>query len=58
MQNAESVALKKDHISIAKYGDADDWDFRTVASHLSEMAEVAPSKVAEKWERYEQLEGV
>ena len=58
MQNAESVALKKDHIGIAKYGDADDWDFRTVASHLSEMAKVAPSKVAEKWERYEQLEGV
>ena len=58
MQNAESVALKKDHTGIAKYGDADDWDFRTVASRLSEMAEVAPSKVAEKWERYEQLEGV
>ena len=58
MQNAESVALKKDHRGIAKYGDADDWDFRTVASRLSEMAEVAPSKVAEKWERYEQHEGV
>ena len=58
MQNAESVALKKDHTGIAKYGDADDWDFRTVASRLSEMAEVAPSKVAEKWERYEQHEGV
>ena len=58
MQNAESVALKKDHRGIAKYGDADDWDFRTVASRLSEMAEVAPSRVAEKWEWYEQLEGV
>ena len=58
MQNAESVALKKDHTGIAKYSDADDWDFRTVASRLSEMAEVAPSKVAEKWERYEQHEGV
>ena len=58
MQNAESVALKKDHTGIAKYGDADDWDFRTVASRLSEMAEVAHSKVAGKWERYEQLEGV
>ena len=58
MQNAESVALKKDHTGIAKYGDADDWDFRTVASHLFEMAEVAPLKVEEKWERYEQLEGV
>ena len=58
MQNAESIALKKDHTGIAKYGDADDWDFRTLASHLSEMAEVAPSKVAENWERYELLEGV
>ena len=58
MQNAESVALKKDHIGIGKFEDANDWDFRTVASHLSEMAEVAPSKVAENWDRYEQLEGV
>ena len=58
MQNAESVALRKDHTGIAKFDDANDWDFQTVASHLSEMAEVAPSKVAEKWERYELLEGV
>ena len=58
MQNAESVALKKDHTGIAKFDDANDWDFRTVASHLSEMAEVASSKVAEKWDRYEQHEGV
>ena len=58
MQNAESVALKKDHTGIAKYGDADDWDFRTVASHLSEMAKVAPLKVTKNWDRYEQHEGV
>ena len=58
MQNAESVVLRKDHIGIAKFGDADDWDFRTVASHLSEMAEVAPSKVAENWEHYKQHEGM
>ena len=58
MQNAESVSLKKDHIGIAKFDDADDWDFQTVASYLSEMAEVAPSKVEENWEQYKQHEGV
>ena len=58
MQNAESVALRKDHTGIAKFDDANDWNFRTVASHLSEMAGVAPSKVAKNWERYEQHEGV
>ena len=58
MQNAESLPLRKDHTGIAKFGDANDWDFQTVASHLSKMAEVAPLKVAEKWDRYEQHEGV
>ena len=58
MQNAELVALKKDHTGIAKFDDADDWDFRIVASHLSEMAGVAPLKVAKKWEQYEQRSGV
>ena len=58
MQNTESVALKKDHTGIAKFDDVDDCDFGTVASHLSDMAEEAPSKVAENWERYEQHEGV
>ena len=58
MQNAESVALRKDHTGIAKFGDANDWDFQTVTSRLSGMAEVAPSKVAENWDRYEKLEGV
>ena len=58
MQNAESVALRKDHTGIAKYDDANVWDFLTVASHLSGMAEVAPSKVVENWDRYEKHEGV
>ena len=58
MQNAESVALGKDHTGIAKFGDANDRDFQTVASHLSGMAKVAPSKVAENWDRYKKHEGV
>ena len=58
MQNAELVAPRKDHTGIAKFDDANDWDFQTVASHLSGMAEVAPLKVAENWDRYRKLEGV
>ena len=58
MQNAESLPLRKDHIGIAKFGDVNNWDFQTVASCLSGMAEVAPSKVAENWDRYKKLKGV
>lgn len=57
-QNAESVALKKDHFGIAKFSHSSDWDFRTLASHLSCIAEEAPSKVVKNWDRYERHEGV
>ena len=58
MQNAESVGLHKDHVGIAKFDDLDDPDFKIVSSHLLEMANAAPAKIAENWQRYEKHEGV
>jgi len=58
MQNAESVGLNKDHSGIAKFDRQNDWDFTVVASHLSKMADAAPSEVAKNWEWYELHEGV
>jgi hypothetical protein len=58
MQNAVSVGLNKDHVGIAKFNRDDDWDFTVVASHLSEMADAAPSTTAKNWEGYERHEGV
>ena len=52
MQNAESVGLNKDHVSIAKFERQEDWDFTVVASHLSQMAGAALSKIAKTWESY------
>jgi hypothetical protein len=38
---------------MAKFDHQDDGDFKIVASHISSMAEVAPSKIAARWELYE-----
>ena len=56
MQNAESVGLNKDHVSMAKFDREDDWDFKVVASHLSEMSDAAPLQTAKIWELYERHE--
>jgi hypothetical protein len=34
---------------MAKFDHEDDGDFKIVASHISSMAEVAPSKIAARW---------
>lgn len=52
MQNAESIGLNKDHMGIAKFERQDDWDFTTVTSRLSQMADVAPLKIANIWNSY------
>lgn len=57
MQNAEAVGLKKDHISISKFDDANDWDFVVVSCHISEMVKDAPLNIAGRWETYEQQNG-
>lgn len=57
MKNAESVALKKDHVGIAKFSDRDDGDYKTVASHLLSITRTALLKIANKWDRYDRLEG-
>ena len=57
-RDAESVSLHKDHVGMAKFDREDDCDFKIVASHLSSMAKVAPSKVRENWERFLRIEGV
>jgi hypothetical protein len=56
MQNAESIGLNKDHVSMAKFDRYDDWDFTVVASHLSDMADAAPLQTAKIWESYERHE--
>jgi hypothetical protein len=58
MQNAKSVGLNKDHIGIATFDHVDDPDFTRVAGLLSDMADAAPSKTEETWERYERHQGV
>jgi hypothetical protein len=53
MQNVESVGLNKDHVGIAKFDRQDDWDFIVVATHLSNMANSAPLKIAKLWASYD-----
>lgn len=57
MQNAESIAFHKNHNGLCRFRDGQDRDFKMLASHLSEMANDAPLKVAARWERHEQPEG-
>ena len=57
-RDAESVALHKDHVGMAKFGREDDCDFKIVASHLFGMAKAAPLKTGENWERFLRIEGV
>jgi hypothetical protein len=52
VQNVQTVALKKDHVGIAKFDHMGDEDFRIVAGHLSLMANAAISKIAERWKDY------
>lgn len=57
MKNAESVALKKDHMGMAKFADRDDGDYQTVSFHVLSMARDAQSKIENKWDRYDRHEG-
>ncbi|KAF8518534.1 hypothetical protein BU17DRAFT_48556 [Hysterangium stoloniferum] len=48
----EVISLSKNHIEMAKFEDADDDDFKTVAEHLRHMSHEAYAKVAQRWAEY------
>lgn len=57
VQNAESAVLMKYHVGIAKFEDRDDFDDKTVASHLFITGKDARSRIEENLEWYERQEG-
>lgn len=42
---------------MVKFVSANDPDFKTISAHMSFMAEEAPEKISENWERYRAIEG-
>lgn len=58
MRDTESVEIRKDHTNLVKFRHGSDDDFQTVAGHLSLMCESAQEKVAQNWERWEEIKGV
>jgi len=55
--NAETVAINKDHIGMAKFTSSEDEDFKTICGHLGSMVSNAPQKIAENWELHKRQEG-
>ncbi|KAF2495908.1 hypothetical protein BU16DRAFT_459726, partial [Lophium mytilinum] len=58
MRDAESVEIRKNHITLVKFGNRADDDFQTVAGHISIMCESAQEKVAQNWEDWEGIKRV
>lgn len=55
--DAEAVGLHKDHTGLAKFSQEDDGDFELLSRQLSQMAKLAPTKNACRWEDYRRREG-
>ena len=54
---AETVAINKDHIGMAKFTSSEDEDFKTICGHLGSMVSNAPQKIAENCELHKRQEG-